>query len=68
MPKHPSRATLRPWIFACLLLMGACAAGPGPSEEAPPRDPQSLLAEGYTNVTNAGGLEDARQLAGEGQH
>jgi tetratricopeptide (TPR) repeat protein len=46
MPKHPSRATLRPWIFACLLLMGACAAGPGPSEEAPPRDPQSLLAEG----------------------
>jgi len=46
MPKHPSRAPLRPWIFACLLLMGACAAGPGPSEEAPPRDSQSLLAEG----------------------
>ena len=45
MPKHPSRPTLRPWISACLLLLGACASGPGPDQEAPPRDSQSLLAE-----------------------
>lgn len=34
-----------------------CAVG-GRAEKAR----QSLLAQGYTNVTNAGGLEDARQL------
>ena len=37
-----------------------CAAG-GRAEKAR----QSLLAAGYTNVTNAGGLENARQLAAE---
>ncbi|HSQ69428.1 MAG TPA: tetratricopeptide repeat protein [Steroidobacteraceae bacterium] len=46
MSKHPCRPTLRPWIPACLLLLGACAAGPAPNEAAPPRDSQSLLAEG----------------------
>jgi len=35
-----------------------CAAG-GRAEKAK----QSLEAEGYTNVTNAGGLESARKLA-----
>jgi phage shock protein E len=39
-----------------------CAAG-GRAEKAR----QSLVAAGYTNVTNAGGIEDARRLAGEGQ-
>ena len=37
-----------------------CAVG-GRAEKAR----QSLLAAGYTNVTNAGGLENARQLAAE---
>jgi len=37
-----------------------CAVG-GRAERAR----QSLLAAGYTNVTNAGGLEDARKLAGD---
>lgn len=36
-----------------------CAVG-GRAEKAR----QSLLAAGYSNVTNAGGLEDARKLAG----
>lgn len=37
-----------------------CAAG-GRAEKAR----QSLQALGYTNVTNAGGLDDARQLSGQ---
>jgi len=37
-----------------------CAVG-GRAERAR----QSLLAAGYTNVTNAGGLETARKLAGD---
>ena len=37
-----------------------CAVG-GRSEKAR----QSLLAQGYTNVTNLGGLDDARQFASE---
>ncbi|MEE4147188.1 MAG: rhodanese-like domain-containing protein [Halieaceae bacterium] len=39
-----------------------CAVG-GRAEKAR----QSLLAQGYSDVTNAGGLEDARQLADESQ-
>jgi len=39
-----------------------CAVG-GRAEKAR----QSLLAAGYSNVTNAGGLEDARKLAAEPQ-
>jgi len=38
-----------------------CAAG-GRAEKAR----QSLLARGYNNVTNLGGLDDARRFAGEG--
>jgi phage shock protein E len=37
-----------------------CAVG-GRAEKAR----QTLLAEGYSNVTNAGGLENARQLAAD---
>lgn len=40
-----------------------CAVG-GRAEKAR----QTLLAEGYTNVTNAGGLENARKLAAETEH
>ena len=39
-----------------------CAVG-GRAEKAR----QSLIAEGYSNVTNAGGLENARQLAADSQ-
>jgi phage shock protein E len=39
-----------------------CAVG-GRAEKAR----QSLLASGYSNVTNAGGLENARQLAADSQ-
>jgi phage shock protein E len=40
-----------------------CAVG-GRAEKAR----QTLLTLGYTNVTNAGGLDNARQLAGETAH
>jgi tetratricopeptide (TPR) repeat protein len=46
MLKLPCRPGLRPWICACLLLLSACAAAPGPTEEAAPRNSESLLAEG----------------------
>jgi tetratricopeptide (TPR) repeat protein len=43
-----------------LLLLGACAAGPGPDEAAPPRDSESLLAEGDSALARGELPEAAR--------
>ena len=60
MLKHPCRPHLRPWICACFLLLGACAAGPGPDEAVPPRDSESLLAEGDSALARGELPEAAR--------